>query len=342
MASPRSSELLLADRDGVLAFWRSDLDRIDEPREVEFLTGGVSSIVVRVTTDSEAYVIKQALPRLRVAADWYARPERSLVEARCGLILSELVPGFVPEVVAIVPDRNAFVMRSAPPGSETWKDRLIRGDVSVTDADTVGRLLGRIHAASAERTDLATSFADRSYFDELRVDPYLRYVAARAPVVAAVIEAIIDELLTTSTCLVHGDFSPKNLLMPPHAGVLLVDHEVAHWGHPAFDVAFITSHLLLKAIRFRTRAEEYVDAANTVLVGHADEAGQMGIARGSFAAMVTGALVLARVDGKSPVEYLTDDGDKALARKMGSDLLLQPPADLVGLLSTSRAALADA
>jgi hypothetical protein len=130
--------------------------------------------------------------------------------------------------------------------------------------------------------------------------------------------------------------------MPPNAGVLLVDHEVAHWGHPAFDVAFVTSHLLLKAIRFRARAEEYVDAANTVLVGYADEARHMEIALGSFAAIVAGALVLARVDGKSPVEYLTDDGDRALARAVGSDLLLQPPADLWGLLSISRAALVDA
>ena len=342
MASRRRSEVLLADRDGVLAFWYGDLDRTDEPREVEFLTGGVSSIVVRVTTDGEAFVIKQALPRLRVAADWYARPERSLVEARCGQILSELVPGSVPEVVATVPDRNAFVMRSAPPGSETWKDRLMRGDVSTTDADTVGRLLGRIHAASAARIDLASSFADRSYFDELRIDPYLRHVAARAPAVAPVLEPVIDELLTSSTCLVHGDFSPKNLLMPPNAGVLLVDHEVAHWGHPAFDVAFVTSHLCLKAIRFRTRAAEYADAAATVLDGYANEARHMEIALGSFAAMVTGALVLARVDGKSPVEYLTDDGDRALARTFGSDLLFQPPADLWGLLSTLLVAVADA
>jgi aminoglycoside phosphotransferase (APT) family kinase protein len=333
--------MLLADRESVLEFWNQDLGRPDDPHEVEFLTGGVSSIVIRVVTDQGAFVIKQALPRLRVAADWYSRPERSLIEARCGLILADLVPGFVPEIVAVVPDRSAFVMRSAPSGSETWKERLMRGDVSQTDADMVGRLLGRIHAASAERTDLATSFADRSYFDELRIDPYLRYLAARAPALAPVLENVIAELLRTSTCLVHGDFSPKNLLMPPDGSLLLVDHEVAHWGHPAFDVAFVTSHLCLKAIRFRVRAGEYVDAAAAVLDRYAEEARHLAFALGSFTARVTAALILARVDGKSPVEYLTD-GDRVFARSIGSDLLLRPPDDPWGLLRTVREALADA
>jgi aminoglycoside phosphotransferase (APT) family kinase protein len=342
MTSGHRSATLLADKMGVLEFWHHDVGRPDDPHEVEFLTGGVSSIVIRVVTDEGAFVIKQALPRLRVAADWYSRPERSLNEARCGSILAELVPGFVPEIVAVVQDRSAFVMRSAAVGSETWKERLMRGDVSQTDADKVGHLLGRIHAVSAARTDLAASFADRSYFDELRIDPYLRHLAARAPALAPALEDVIDELLTTSACLVHGDFSPKNLLMPPDGSVLLVDHEVAHWGHPAFDVAFVTSHLCLKAIRFRVRAGEYVDAATAVLDGYADEARHLGIALGSFAARVTSALILARVDGKSPVEYLTDDFDRGFARSIGSDLLLRPPDDPWELLRTIRGALADA
>jgi aminoglycoside phosphotransferase (APT) family kinase protein len=342
MPSGHTPDLLLADRPTVLAFWYDDLGRTDDPRKVEFLPGGVSSIVVRVVTDREAFVVKQALGQLRVAADWFSRPERSLNEARCGSFLAEIVPGFVPEIIAVVPDRSAFVMRSAPPGTETWKDRLMRGEVRLTDADMVGRLLGRIHSASAERTDAAGSFADRSFFDELRIDPYLRYLAARAPAVAPALEAVITELLTTRTCLVHGDFSPKNLLMAPDGSVLLVDHEVAHWGHPAFDVAFVTSHLCLKAIRFRLRAYEYVDAAAAVLDGYAKEARHLGMALGSFTARVTGALLLARVDGKSPVEYLTDDDDRRFVRSIGSDLLLRPPHDPWGLLRTVREALADA
>ena len=143
-------------------------------------------------------------------------------------------------------------------------------------ATAVGRMLGRIHAASAPRADLARAFADRSFFDELRIDPYLRYVAARAPDLAPALDEVAAELLATGACLVHGDFSPKNLLVTPDDGVLLVDHEVAHWGHPAFDVAFVTNHLCLKAIRFRAegRADAYLGAAATVLDAYAAEARQ--------------------------------------------------------------------
>jgi aminoglycoside phosphotransferase (APT) family kinase protein len=335
---------LLDDRERVRAFWSGDLARTDEPARIEFLTGGVSSIVVRVMTEEGAFVIKQALPQLRVEAAWYSRPERSAIEAGCALALARLVPGSVPEVIAVVTDRSAFVMRSAPVGTETWKDRLLRGEVSLTIAAEVGRMLGRIHAGSATRADLARDFADTSFFDELRIDPYLRYVAAQTPDLAPALDAIATELLTTGACLVHGDFSPKNLLVPPDDGVLLVDHEVAHWGHPAFDVAFITTHLCLKAIRFRAegRADAYLDAAATVLDAYAGEARQLELGVGQFASRTIGALLLARVDGKSPVEYLTDQRDRALARALGRDVLPDPPQDAWAALERASEAIARA
>jgi hypothetical protein len=203
-------------------------------------------------------------------------------------------------------------------------------------------MLGRIHAASATRADLARAFADMSFFDELRIDPYLRYLAARTPDLAPALDAIAAELLKTGACLVHGDFSPKNLLVPPDGNVLLVDHEVAHWGHPAFDVAFVTNHLCLKAIRFRAegRADAYLDAAATVLDAYAGEARHLELGIGRFASRTIGGLLLARVDGKSPVEYLTDGPDRALARALGRDVLLDPPKDPWGVLDRVREAIA--
>ena len=329
VASDDPSGVLLDDAERVAAFWRDDLGRSDVPRSIDFLTGGVSSLVVRVVTDDGAFVIKQALPQLKVEAAWYSRPERSGIEARCALALSQLVPGSVPEFVAVAPDRSAFVMRSAPPGTETWKDHLLRGEISLDVAATVGRMLGRIHAGSALRSDLAAEFADTSFFDELRIDPYLRYVAAAAPDLAPALDDVAGTLLATGACLVHGDFSPKNLLVAPTGEVLLVDHEVAHWGHPAFDVAFVTNHLSLKAIALHDagNALGYVEAASAVLDAYAREVGDFDLGIGRFAAQTTGALMLARVDGKSPVEYLTDERGRAVARWIGRDMLLDPPDD---------------
>ena len=329
VASDVPSGVLLDDRERVIAFWRDDLGRTDAPRTVDFLTGGVSSLVVRVVTDEGAFVIKQALPQLRVEAAWFSRPERSGIEARCALALSELVPGSVPEVVAIVPERSAFVMNSAPPGTETWKDRLLRGEISLQVAEAVGRMLGQVHAGSAGHPDLASEFADTSFFDELRIDPYLRYVAAAAPDLAPALDDVAAELLATGACLVHGDFSPKNLLVTPDGHVLLVDHEVAHWGHPAFDVAFVTNHLCLKAVALRAHGSVrgYLEAASTVLDAYAREVGDFDLGIGPFAARTTGALMLARVDGKSPVEYLTDERDRVLVRSIGRGIVLGPPDD---------------
>lgn len=342
MVADLPSQGLLADRASVLAFWRDELGRADEPREVEFLPGGVSSIVVRLVSDSGAYVIKQALPQLRVEAPWFSRPERSAIEARAAAALFELVPGSVPEIVAMATDRNAFVMRSAPEGSVTWKHRLMAGDVSPDVAVTVGRLIGRVHAASAERVDIPMMFGDRSFFEELRIDPYLRYVAVLTPDLATALNEVAAQLLYEGRCLVHGDFSPKNLLVAPDGGVLLVDHEVAHWGQPAFDVAFVTSHLCLKAIRFRSRADDYLQAAVTVLDAYRSGAGRLAADIGPLAARVTGALLIARVDGKSPVEYLTDSDDRELARGLGRSALLEPPPDPWALVASVREAIARA
>jgi aminoglycoside phosphotransferase (APT) family kinase protein len=341
MAADIPSGVLLDDRARVVAFWRDDLGRTDNLGSIEFLSGGVSSLVVRVVTDDGAFVIKQALPRLRVEAAWFSRPERSGIEARCAVALSELVPGSVPEVVAIAAARSAFVMRSAPPGTQTWKDHLLRGTVSLDVAEAVGYMLGRIHATSARRADLAAEFADTSFFDELRIDPYLRYVAAGAPDLALALDEIAGELLATGACLVHGDFSPKNLLVTPDGTVLLVDHEVAHWGHPAFDVAFVTNHLCLKAIALRAHGDilGYLDAASGVLDAYAREVGDLDLGVGRFAARTTGALMLARVDGKSPVEYLTDERDRALVRSIGRGMVLDPPEDPWAVLTRVRSGI---
>ena len=159
---------------------------------------------------------------------------------------------------------------------------------------------------------------------------------------APALDDVADVLLTTGACLVHGDFSPKNLLVTPDSRLLLVDHEVAHWGHPAFDVGFVVSHLCLKAIRFRAagHAGVYLDAAAAVLDAYAEEVGELRIGLGPFAVRVTGALLLARVDGKSPVEYLTGESDRAMARALGGEALIDPPSDQQALVERVRTVLA--
>ena len=297
---------------------------------VEELTGGVSSRILRVTDGRHCTVLKQALPRLKVGQVWESRPERSRVEAQAAETIDRLLPGAVPRVLAVMPDAHAFAMACAPEGAEPWKAQLLLGIVDNDIARAVGTLLGALHAASASDGGIAARFSDRSFFKELRLDPYFRSVAIAHPSLSVPIARVIDGLDQDGLCLVHGDFSPKNLLVTQERHVLLVDHEVAHWGHPAFDVAFVVSHLCLKAVHLPAASGAFADAARSVIRAYRDHAGGdlSMIASGRFSAEVLGALLLARVDGKSPVEYLTDDAQRDKVRASAAQLLATPPVSL--------------
>lgn len=297
---------------------------------VEELTGGVSSRILRVTDGRQCAVLKQALPRLKVGQVWESRPERSRVEAQAAETIDRLLPGAVPRVLAVMPDVHAFAMACAPEGAEPWKAQLLRGVVDDGIAMAVGALLGALHAASATDAGIAARFSDRSFFNELRLDPYFRSAAIAHPSLSVPIARVVDGLDRDGECLVHGDFSPKNLLVTRARQVLLVDHEVAHWGHPAFDVAFIVAHLCLKAVHLPGASGAFAQAAWSVIRAYRDHAGS-GLARiaaGRFGAEVLGALLLARVDGKSPVEYLTGDAEREKVRASAARLLATPPASL--------------
>src|SRR5690349_22703198 len=187
----------------------------DESIEVEVLSGGVSSLVVRARARTGCAVVKQALPRLKVRDEWLSRVERSSIEARCARVLASIVPGSVPETLAHDEARHALIMACAPEGSANWKVQLMSGVVDTDTSAEAGRLLGRIHARTVGSPDLATAFDDRSFFDELRIDPYLRTLMPRHPDLAPLIGAMVEEHLATRVCLVHGDYSPKNLLVAP-------------------------------------------------------------------------------------------------------------------------------
>lgn len=305
---------------------------------VEVLAGGVSSVVVRISYDGGCLVLKQALSRLRVDAAWHARPERSLVEARCGVALDRLVPGSVPRILRVLPRRHAVVMACAPPGARTWKSELMAGRVDLATAAAVGRLLAEIHTRSAPSPALAREFADRSFFEELRIEPFfLQAVALHPGLRHRIDEELVTALQQPGSCLVHGDFSPKNLLVTEPSHVMLIDHEVAHWGHPAFDVAFVLAHLALKAIHFRSPA--YVEAAEALLATYRDASSLADAAAGELGGALMAGVLLARVDGKSPVEYLVGE-ERDIVRDLAAGALTEvhDPTSLLGLVRRSAGA----
>lgn len=286
--------------------------------------GGVASDLRAVEGPDGPVVIKRALHRLRVEADWLSDPARSLVEAAALTTIAELIgTSHVPRVLWTAPARNEFAMELIPSRLRNWKKDLIDGIVDLETAATAGRLLGRMHAASSRRRDLAQRFANQRFFRELRIVPYLQRIAERNPDLAPAIDHAAAALLERREALVHGDFSPKNILAK---GVELVflDCEVAHWGDPRFDLAFILHHLLLKADRKGASRAALLEAARRVIEGYRSTG--PAIIDGDLSRLV-GCLTLARLEGDSPVDYLDDlhvDHVKRRARR----LILHPPATL--------------
>jgi tRNA A-37 threonylcarbamoyl transferase component Bud32 len=298
------------------------------------LTGGVSSDIWLATGAGHQVVVKQPLADLRVADEWHASVERSGSEAAYLQVVGSLVPGTCPRVLAYDPVEHWLALEYLPPGSHTlWKEDLLAGRVGVGVASAVGDRLGTIHRLTSAHTELADRFATDDLFGALRVEPYLLRVLERHPEVADEVDAVVAGLYGTRQALVHGDVSPKNILVGP-AGPVLLDAETAWWGDPAFDVAFCLNHLLLKCLLPTTPTDTLVRAAYG-LVG----AYQPHITWDDPEAVLTRvarllpALLLARVDGRSPVEYL-DEPAKQYVRSFALDELRSGTDGLGDLIAT--------
>jgi 5-methylthioribose kinase len=295
----------------------------DTPGQVEPLGGGVSNVVLAVTTEDRRVVVKQALPQLRVAQEWLADPARANTEAAALRLAGRLTPGAVPSVIHADPERFVLVIAAAPEGWEEWKRALLAGTVDPVVAARVGELAARWHAGTTGLAGDAV-FDQPEAFDQLRLDPYYRAAGRAHPDLAATIGHRLDELTATRACLVHGDLSPKNVLVGPD-GLWVIDFEVAHVGHPAFDLAFMLNHLFLKAARLPA-AFDALRAAADALWSAYERARGLHIAT-EAALDHLGVLMLARVDGKSPAEYL-DEPTRVKVREVARSLTAAPPSDL--------------
>jgi 5-methylthioribose kinase len=289
------------------------------------IMGGVSGDVFQVEVASGPVCVKRALERLRVAGDWTAPLERSGYEVAWLKTVAAIDSALVPRVIADDPAAYLFVMQYLEPlAHPVWKAHLAAGRIDPAFAAKVGDALGRIHAKTAHDADIAARFDTARLFNALRIEPYLLTTAKAHADLAAPLEALAAETLAAKIALVHGDVSPKNILVGPHGPVIL-DAECAWCGDPAFDVAFVATHLLLKTLwrpAFCPRYMASLDALLIAYVKHVDWEPKAALDRRTAALLP--ALLLARVDGKSPVEYLTDEEDRAFVRALARPLIKSP------------------
>lgn len=293
------------------------------------LTGGVSSDIWRVDLGDRIVCVKRALSKLKVDADWFAPVERNAFEAAWMREAAKIVPSAVPELLGQDETSGTLVMAYMPPDRfHLWKEQLRQGHADVTSAADVGRCLVAIHKTSAKDPTLAERFANDEIFYDIRLEPYLVATAKAHPDRAAALQGLVEQTQSNQHALIHGDVSPKNILIG-EAGPVFLDAECACFGDPAFDLAFCLNHLLLKGLWVPSSKEAFLRCFDRLAEAYLEQVDWEPTAdfERRAAALLPG-LLLGRVDGKSPVEYLTENRDKDKVRTVARAFLEQQPRHL--------------
>ncbi len=310
------------------------------PGAVEALAGGVASDIWRVATARGPVCVKAARARLKVEQRWEVPVERNAYEVAWLETAAAICPGAVPRVLGHDPAAGFFVMDYLDPRDHpVWKEQLRDGRAEPATARAVGRALVAIHAATAGEAAVAARFPTDALFHALRPEPYLIATAARHPDLAGPLERLAASTLAVKKALIHGDVSPKNILVG-RAGPVFLDAECACYGDPAFDLAFCLNHLLLKCLWNRPASPRFLacfDALAGTYLGAVDWE-PAGALEARAAALLPG-LLLGRVDGKSPVEYLRGEAERERVRAVARPLLARPVERLAAVREAWAAAL---
>ena len=307
----------------------------DEAPDLQILEGGVSNRTVLLQrTNGQAWVLKQALPKLRVEVDWFSDPARIAREALALQWLEKWLPKehAVP-LVFLDRQNHLLAMQAVPCPHQNWKTILLDGKLSNDHVLQFARMLATLHRrALDDREDAAKEFADRSFFHSLRLEPYYAYTGEQEAGAKAFMGQLIVESLLREDTVVHGDYSPKNILV--HAGnLILLDHEVMHWGDPAFDIGFSLTHLLSKANHLRHRRKDFARAAQNFWKIYGLHLGPVPWRKGFETRCVKHALacLLARVSGRSPLEYL-NAGEAGRQRETALQLMQASPRSIQDMI----------
>lgn len=300
---------------------------------VDTLTGGVSCVVLAVSNADVDLVVKQALPELKTKAKWVADQRRAIVEADAMQVYHSITPDSVPKLIDCDAAEFTLTMSRLPRSCTNWKIDMLEGRIYPEMGAKLGKVLAAWHNAAAVSDEIKAKFMEDSLFEQLRVTPFYRAVMDKNPDLQPVISNLINEITTVKITLVHGDFSPKNIMATTDHRPIVLDFEVAHIGNPVFDLAFLLAHLLCKIIRATQPDEKdlLVETAKQFIASYQQTT------RLSVAASLPrhiALIALARVEGVSPVNYLDAPAQQRLVA-LTKSALLDSDMTVTGLLESA-------
>lgn len=318
----------------------------EETAHAEGLAWGVSNVVIRIHVETgDDFVIKQSRKQLRTQAEWFCELDRIWRELEVMQELAHLLPvGVVPRVLFEDRENYLFSMEAIDKEHQVWKAVLLDGKFDLKIARDLGNYLSAIHRNSFLNEKYQAQWGDWEIFDQLRIDPFYRFIVKAHPEIKTWVDDLIEDMSAHRLCLVLADFSPKNILITDQ-GIHLVDFETAHFGDPAFDLGFFLSHLLLKAISFQQAGTECIKLAECFWDQYINQGAplpkgddprikemedpELGLRTIGHLA----ACMLARVDGKSTVDYLPEALMQDQVRSFALSLILNSPTSIPEAIS---------
>lgn len=298
---------------------------------VEIFGGGVSSRVFGIHNQDVDLVLKQALPELKAPITWPADRRRATTEARAIKTLQGVTPKNVPQLIDVDPEEFTLTMTRSPREFSVWKTELLGGNIQPEIGRELGRILATWHNFGAENDDVRKRFLEDKLFEQLRVWPFYREVQERNPQYSELISKLITEITDEKITLVHGDFSPKNILVLPEEEPVILDFEAINTGNPVFDLAFLLGHLVCKDIRTDSSDEKALLRETAIeFLNEYRKYSKIPVAVNlkDHVAMIA----LARVDGVSLVNYLDSDKQERV-RSVAKSVLGSSEADVMDLFA---------
>lgn len=287
---------------------------------IESLSGGVSALVFKITTVNSSFIVKQACSRLRVKDLWVSDPSRIEREFLFLSAFKSLVPGgSLTEPLWYDRQNHVLAMSTATDPATSWKKELLSGIANPVRASQAGELLANIHEMGGGLRENYPKLADKTIFQQLRIEPFYERLALNYPRYNPMIEHLRNRMMIENSTICHGDFSPKNLLIHPE-GLTLVDHETAHFGDPTMDVGLFLAHLVLKTIHAKSLRSLYAGLIRSFLESYLGKHRHFDFNSQQSSLGHLGVVLLTRVSGTSQVDYL-DESQKQEAAKLAHDLL---------------------
>ena len=294
----------------------------DSEYSIHYCKGGVSCTVAYVVIDDKPMIIKQALEQLKTKEVWICDPNRMFIEYESNRIYYEIMPQNAPETYFYDDENYIYGREAVPDGCLMWKDYLMKNDLNYSHAVQAVDTLVSAHNFCHDNLDVMKKFDDKDVFYNLRISPYFEFTANKYPQLKSCFEEIIKIMMESKISLIHGDYSPKNIMIV-NDEIKVLDYEVACYGHPAFDLAFFSNHFILKAVLFDEFSKGYLDMLDIMVKRYFEKMTFMSKEEFEPVFVKTLAiLMLARIDGKSPVEYLVgNEAKQNLVRKISIEMM---------------------